>query len=672
MTQPSIATLLRARLSRRQLLAGGSSLAAGGVLGSLALSGCDGGRPLRGLGFPAIPFSREDRVTLPPGYAAQVVYALGDPLAPGLADYSNDGSNVDFDQRSGDHHDGMSFFPLPAGSDNSAHGLLALNHENITQDYLHPAGATTDGNGNRPLAEVRKEISAHGVSVVEVARSGSGYTVVRDSPLNRRITPNTVMRLAGPVAGSALVQTAFSPDGTQTRGTLNNCANGYTPWGTYLSCEENWHGYFKTDETNPGPEKTRYGVGASSNYGWETASDAADSSGELARYDTTPNGASARDDYRNEANGFGWIVEIDPYDPAAMPVKRTALGRFRHEGCWPSRAIAGQPLAFYMGDDNRGDYIYKFVTAEVFQPGVSNGDLLDQGTLYVARFDADGSGEWIALDRGHPALAAAYADQAELLVNTRSAADLVGATPMDRPEWAAINPANGEVYLSLTNNSQRGSRQPTDAANPRDYDSGDGDAATEGNVNGHIIRWRENGDDPAATRFQWDIYLFAARPDAAATINLSQLDAGNSFSSPDGLWFDPRGGNGILWIQTDDSAIADLTNNQILAAIPGQLGDGDVVQSGDQLTYAGALPGTDLRRFLVGPRECEITGIDVTPDGRAMFVNIQHPGENGSPADPSSHWPGSDSDATVVASRGQRPRSATIVITRNDGGRIGE
>lgn len=661
-------------MNRRKLLNCAGWGVAGTVVGGLGLSGClHGGRsPAASLGFAAIPPSLEDFVTLPPGYAAKVVFALGDPLNAEAEEYSNSGTEADFNERAGDHHDGMHYFPLPWDSGSSTRGLLVMNHENITQVYLHPQGPTQ---GVRPAQEVRKEISAHGVSVVEIAREGQTADVVRDSLFNRRITAQTPMRLAGPVAGSPFVATAYDPNGLTARGTLNNCANGYTPWGTYLTCEENWHGYFKTDETEPGREVSRYGIDGSSNYGWETPTgDPGEVDNEFSRWDITPKGASASEDFRNEANTFGWIVEIDPYDPTSTPVKRTALGRFRHEGCWPSRSIPGQPLAFYMGDDNRGDYIYKFVTAANYQPGVSDSSMLDSGTLYVARFDASGRGVWLPLTLDVPELAAEFSSMAELLVNTRTAADIVGATPMDRPEWAAVDPRSGEVYLTLTNNKNRGVRddQPVDAANPRNYDAGEGDADRDGNSNGHIIRWVEDGDRADATAFTWDIFLFGARPDAPADVNISELTVDNALSSPDGLWFNARRPGSPLFIQTDDGAIRDFTNNQVLLAAPGHVGDGQAVAIGEQITYVGAQLGTDLRRFCVGPKGCEITGITMTPDARALFINIQHPGENGDLSELESSWPSRNRNAQAMPEAGQRPRSATIMITRNDGGIIGE
>lgn len=688
--------MLQMPLSRRQALKGGLSVSALALFGSLGLAGCsdddddeDGGTPLA-LGFAAVAKNKLDVVTVPAGYTATAIYRLGDPIAAGVAAFKNDGTDSDFDKRAGDHHDGMHYFGLAATGtaadpNSSSRGLLVMNHENITASYLHAAGPTA---APRPEAEARKEIYCHGVSVVEVAKNGAGaFAYVQNSALNRRITPLTEADISGPVKGSDYVKTKFSADGTKARGTINNCANGYTPWGTYLTCEENWPGYFKraADDNSKRTasdvaQLNRVGIsqGAAGNNGWTTATAADPSDTTFSRWDASVIGAAATDDFRNEPNTFGYVVEIDPYSVASRPKKRTALGRFSHEGCWVAPPVAGEPLVFYMGDDNRGDYIYKFVTTQNWSAADATGGLaagdkyLDNGTLYVAKFKADGSGEWVALKQGSNGLTAGnatypFTTQADVIVATRLAADVVGATKMDRPEWAVVNPANGEVYVTLTNNSNRGvsGSQPLDAANPRNYDAvTDANADLDGNVNGHIIRWREDGGQ-ASTTFKWDIYLFGARSNAdAANVNLSGLSADNDLSSPDGLFFSYV--SGLLWIQTDDGAYTDTTNCMMLAAVPGEQGDGgekNVVSGAvTTKTYVGKAPGSNLRRFLVGPKECEITGITETPDGKALFVNIQHPGENGSPANITSHFP--DGGTT-------RPRSSTIVITRTDGGVIG-
>ena len=417
------------------------------------------------------------------------------------------------------------------------------------------------------------------------------------------------------------------------------------------------------------------------------------------RWDARATGASATDDYRNEPNKMGWVVEIDPYDPNSVPRKRTALGRMGHEGAWLGKLTQGHKVAVYMGDDARREYFYKFVSSADWHTADANasdrlavGDkYLDSGTLYVARFNADGTGHWLPLVFGHvPNRPAAggnpeyvFESQADILVNTRLAADAVGATPMDRPEWTATNPRTGEIYLTLTNNNA--SNRPltgTDAANPRHYNDPKGGSNQFGNPNGHIIRIREGGDNPAATNFIWDIYLFGAdSADAGPDVNISGLTADNDFSSPDGLWFsrpqNPAGNiRPLLWIQTDDGALTDRSNCMMLAALPGFVGDGGSktitnVGSGGatstQTTQVGnAATAATLKRFLVGPKECEITGVDTTPDGRTLFVGIQHPGEDGTPAAPSSNWPQSQSGNATG-----RPRSAVIAITRADGGVIG-
>jgi len=666
------------------------------------------------LDFAAVAKNRDDIVTVPAGYTVTVLYRLGDPLLAGVPAYANNGTDTNFAGRAGDHHDGMTFFGLAAtGStrdDNSStRGLLAMNHENITQRYLHPNGPTTTG-GARPEAEAIKEIEVHGVSIVEVNRTAAGWTYVQGAALNRRITPNTPMALTGPAAGSALMRTAFSPTGTQGRGTINNCAAGPSYWGTYLTCEENWAGYFRrgaADNASRTPKEVtglnRYGVaqGAGGNYGWASVIPANASSTLFAKWNATANAAQPADgsgDFRNEPNQYGWVVEIDPYNPTSTPRKRTALGRMGHENCQPSLFRAGVRPAFYMGDDARNEYFYKFVSNTPWAAADLNaadrlavGDkYLSAGVLHVARFDANGTGSWLPLTFGQGPLTAAnatysFADQADVLVHTRLAADAVGATKMDRPEWVALNPKNGEVYLTLTNtNSTARPLAATDAANPRFYNDPRGATAQRGNPNGHIIRIREIGDTSEATSFTWDIYAFGAGSDLdAANINLSGLDASNDFSSPDGLWFsrpsNPGGlVNPLLWIQTDDGAYTDVTNCMMLAAMPGAVGDGgpktitntDGATTRMQTTLVGRAPGTSLRRFLVGPKECEITGIDTTPDGQTMFINIQHPGEETTTGFPNtfpSNWPASQTTPSTVS----RPRSATIVITKDAGGVIG-
>ncbi|AWL20585.1 PhoX family phosphatase [Acinetobacter nosocomialis] len=647
------------------------------------------------LTFTPVAKNLNDIVTVPEGYEANVIYALGDSLNPSFGDWDDNNipSGPSFQFRSGDCHDGMHYFGLNTSTNRfddtvSAQGLLVMNHEYINQTFLHPKGPTKV-DGRRPEDEVIRETNAHGVSVVHIKKDPTTQKVevVKNSIFNRRITGSTVMDFAGAAAGSNLLSTRFSPAGRQTRGTHNNCGNGYTPWGTYLTTEENFIGYFArstTDDALRTPEEIialkRYGLkaGSSSRYGWETAIGQVEAQDLYDRWNADVKAAQATQDYRNGPNTFGWMVEIDPFDNRQNPVKRTSLGRFAHEDS-ACRAVAGQPIAFYMGDDSRGEYIYKFVSSAVWDTkdingGYAAGDkYMNSGKLYVAKFNNDGSGQWIELAYGENGLNESnttypFKSQAEVVTFARLAADSVGATKMDRPEWATVNPINGEIYVTLTNNSNRGKDYPTDAANPRNYtDLYAGTKEQKGNVNGHIIRFREIDDKTTAETFKWDIYLFGAEASMASNINLSGLTDNNDFSSPDGMWFDPRG---VLWIETDDGAYTDVTNCMMLAALPGQIGDGGAATtSNGQQTITGAkVTDATLRRFLVGPKQCEITGIAMTPDYKAIFINVQHPGEDSpSYAKPESNWPATQKDPS---NKTARPRSATVVITRKDGGVI--
>lgn len=647
------------------------------------------------LSFTPVAKNLNDIVTVPEGYEAKVIYALGDSINQyyGAWDDSKIPSGPSFQFRSGDCHDGMSFFGLNTSTgryDNtkSDHGLLVLNHEYINQTFLHQTGPTNKGVGPRPEDEVIREVNAHGVSIIHLKKDSKTQAVeiLKNSIFNRRITASTPMTFTGIAAGSTLLSTRFSPSGVKTRGTQNNCGNGYTPWGTYLTAEENFIGYFvrnSTDDSSRSANEVvalnRYGLkqGAKSRYQWETATGSLEQQDMYDRWNASVVGASAYVDYRNIPNTFGWIVEIDPFDSRQDPVKRTSLGRFAHEDCRTSRAIEGQNLAFYMGDDSRGEYIYKFVSdakwdAKDVNGGYAAGDkYMNSGKLYVAKFNADGTGQWIELSTSNSAISGyttyAFADQADVVTHARIAADAVGATKMDRPEWVAVNPNNGEVYVTLTNNSNRGTSYTTDAANPRNYSDPEGG---KGNVNGHIIRFREDADTTTATTFKWDIYLFGAEAQMLENVNLSGLTDNNDFSSPDGMWFDPRG---VLWIQTDDGAYTDVTNCMMLAALPGTMGDGGKATAlsgtATQDTFIGAkVTDENLRRFLTGPKDCEITGVTMTPDYKAIFINVQHPGEDSTAYNnATSHWPATQTDPTNTTAR---PRSATVVITRKDGGVI--
>ncbi|WP_391486194.1 PhoX family protein [Acinetobacter pittii] len=703
--------ILEQHISRRSLI---TKAASGAVALTLAstLTGCndsdddsgsnnggttpvDPNKKPEKLTFTAVAKNHNDLVTVPEGYEANVIFALGDSINPNFGEWDDNNipSGPSFQFRSGDCHDGMHYFGLNTSTNRfdesvSAEGLLVMNHEYINQTFLHPKGPTKV-DGRRPEDEVIRETNAHGVSIVHIKKDAATQkvTIDKSSAFNRRITASTEMDFEGAAAGSGLLATRFSPTASKTRGTHNNCGNGYTPWGTYLTTEENFIGYFArstTDDALRTPEEIialkRYGLkaGSGSRYGWETAIGQVESQDLYDRWNADVKAAQATQDYRNGPNTFGWMVEIDPFDRRQNPVKRTSLGRFAHEDS-ACRAVVGQPLAFYMGDDSRGEYIYKFVSTAVWDVkdvnrGYAAGDkYMNAGKLYVAKFNNDGSGQWIELAYGKNGLNESnttypFKSQADVVTFARLAADAVGATKMDRPEWCTVNPVNGEVYVTLTNNSNRGKDYATDAANPRNYtDLYNGTKEQKGNVNGHIIRFKETDDKTTAETFKWDIYLFGAEASMASNINLSGLTDNNDLSSPDGMWFDPRG---VLWIQTDDGAYTDVTNCMMLAALPGQIGDGaPATTSNGQQTLVGAkVTDSTLRRFLVGPKQCEITGIAMTPDYKAIFINVQHPGEDSaSYSTPESNWPATQKDPS---NKTARPRSATVVITRKDGGVI--
>ncbi|WP_439595111.1 PhoX family protein [Falsiroseomonas sp.] len=650
---PLFTEIAAARLGRRGMLVGGLGAAIAGFIGARPAQ-AQGAPQGPAIGFKPVPISPHDTVVVPEGYSVQVILPHGTPLNGQPAGKTvAEMTAAEQEAAIGAHHDGMHFFPIEGREPNqgsSTDGFLVLNHEYIEPRFMHArAVGLSMGSGRMPLVdgardaeEVRKEIAAHGVGVVRIARQADGKWAVVADPRSRRITAATPMEIAGPVRGHPLVRTKYSPDGTRVRGTMSNCAHGVTPWNTYLTCEENWSGYFRNlDQRDGRPnlprEQARYGVPTDlGRYNWDQAAGGAD---EFIRFNVSATGADATQDYRNEANGFGWIVEIDPFDPAAAPVKRTALGRFAHEGMVFGPTREGQPVVAYSGDDSVFEYIYKFVSARPFVRATANGGLLDEGTLYVAKFNADGSGEWLPLVQGQGPLTAAngFADQAEVLVNTRLAADALGATKMDRPEWGAVDPRDGQVYFTLTNNTRRTAAQ-LDPANPRAR-----------NEFGQIIRWREANDDHAATRFAWDLFLIAGPEGDSRLSGEAVVTSDNMLACPDGLWFDA---DGRLWIQTDigeseqlRGALAPFGNNAMLCANP--------------------VTG-EMRRFLTGPNGQEVTGVVTTPDRRTMFVNLQHPGATTSAAD----WAAGRTNSRFPNGSGV-PLSATLVITKDDGGIIG-
>lgn len=633
---------------------------------SSAKAGQAAGQPLS-FSFEPLGPSTEDAVIIPKGYVQQVINRWGDPLFPHSPEFKGDASEGGEAQalQIGYNHDGIHFFPLDAQTgkgQSSVEGLLVTNHEYITPHFFFPAGVQP---GNEQWNEdwVLKSQNAQGASVVHVRLKEGRWEPVLDSPFNRSINGNTPMRVVGPASGHPLMQTKADPSGQWAVGTFGNCGNGWTPWNTYLTCEENVTDYFGVGTQDPAQvdypdaetkaHMLRYKGGskeASSNYRWDTHD---------TRFDWTQE--------PNEMNRFGWIVEIDPFDPHSAPKKLTALGRFKHENAaW---ALApDQRVVVYMGDDQRSEYIYKFVSKNKFNPDTPalNRLLLDEGTLYVAKFEAEsaqsddlaGKGHWVPLTletpiEGGKKLGDLFADMGELLVKTRQAADAVGATPMDRPEWVAVHPQTKEVYVTLTNNSNRGTDKERWPGGPK-HPTAEGPNPRNENKYGQIVRWREAGGDSTAMDFEWDVFVLAGNPNLYEEGDLrrgsANINTQNTFNSPDGLAFDQQG---RLWIQTDGN----YTNTK------------DYEGQGNNSMLVADPVTKEIHRFLVGPKGSEVTGITWTPDQRYVFINIQHPGE-GQSLDEAQQQPTAVS-TWPDGSQAKRPRPATVVIWREDGGIVG-
>ena len=603
--------LVERAVSRRGFLGGSVGFGAATFVAS-----CGPGFPLSALAssdrlrFEPIPANGLDTVTVPRGYNWHVVAKWGEPLwSNGVEfDHVTRGTGASQELAFGDNNDGMALYT------HEGRTVLAVNNEYVNRKIIY-GGA---GSGSPENADdVRKGKAGHGVSVVEIANRDGRWSIVKDSPYNRRITADTPMEITGPAGGHDLLKTAADPKGTSSLGTWNNCGNGRTPWGTYLACEENFNGYFSSSDPDIAidPALKRYGIGVKDwGYAWATADERFD----ISKHPTEPNRA-------------GYVVEIDPRDPDSTPKKRTALGRFKHENAEVVLAANGQ-VVVYMGDDERGEFLYRFVSEGRYVEGGDNAALLASGQLFAAKFADGGRGEWVELtpeSTGIPSVA-------EICIYTRMAASAVGATTMDRPEWVAANPMKVEVYCCLTNNKNRGKKPnaggdatPVGGPNPR-----------AANVYGQIVRWQPDGGDHLATGFDWDLFVVAGNPTVHVDENAGSpnITPDNMFNSPDGLAFDS---SGMLWIQTDgnysnNEGFAGQGNNQMLVGDP---------QTGE------------IRRFMVGPKECEVTGFAWSADRKTLFVGIQHPGEKGD-----SHFP--DGGSTT-------PRSAIVAIARNDGGTIG-
>ena len=607
--------------------------------------------------FKSIAAQESDQFVIADGYRHNMIARWGDTLFKGTRDfdsrrlYADDWLNADAvaaqQRQFGTNADAVGYFPLRTGR--AARGLVCVNHEYVNADLMWPGlrgvgippKVRAEWFARHPHATAFMQ-AAHGVSVMQLSRDKHGWTRDLSAPNNRRITANTPMDIMGPARGHPLMRTNADPAGVRVLGTFANCSAGKTPWGTYLTSEENVDDYFSLGDQPALEAHRRFPLRKQSFYGWDLQDPRFDAAKEP-----------------NEFFRFGWMVEIDPHDPKSVPRKRTALGRFQHEGANTIVTRSGH-VAAYMGDDEKFEYIYKFVTRDRFDPKnpAANRDLLDNGTLYAARFDADGTGVWLPLvhdEKGPLNTAAGFSNQGDVVIKVRAAADLLGATTMDRPEDVEPSPITGRIYIPCTKSTDRGVTDKRDsygretetgvnAANPR-----------PDNRSGHIIEITEDGDDGTATRFTWNVFLLAGNPEAGRYIvDASELVPGkvgakdtyyagyakpeelSQIHCPDNLGIDPQG---RLWIVTD-SDNKGYPNNGCF-----------VMETG------GPQRGL-LKQLASGPVGCELCGCEFTPDGKTLFLAIQHPGEGGTLDEPRSHWPDGP---------GFPARAALLAVEREDG-----
>lgn len=631
--------IIAARFSRRGFLKGSLAVSAiAATVSPLALISADEARAAEGsaFAFDELEAGIDDKHHVAPGYDADVLLRWGDPLFADSPDFDPTKQSAEAQAKQfGYNNDYVGYIPIDGSAE---HGLLVVNHEYTNPHLMFPGIVKIvekDGKKSAEVAPLSKEqvdveMAAHGGTIVEIRKDGGKWQVVRDGKLNRRITANTEMALSGPVAGHDRVKTKADPSGTKVFGTVNNCAGGVTPWGTYVMAEENIHGYFSGELPEDHKEAANYkrlGIPEGA-YEWAA---------HYERFDLAKE--------PNEANRFGWIVEVDVNDPTSTPRKRTAMGRFKHEGAESIVAKDGR-VVFYLGDDERFDYVYKFVTRAAFNPNdrAANKDLLDDGTLHVARFAEDGTVEWLPIVFGQGPLTAenGFTGQADVLIETRRAADLLGATKMDRPEDIQPNGVNGKVYVMLTNNSKRKADQ-VDAANPRAE-----------NAFGHIIEIAEDGGDFTAAKGKWEVLLKCGDPsvaDVGATFSTATT-ANGWFGMPDNCAVDSAG---RLWVATDGQG-------------PKATGRTDGLWAVDT---EGAARATSKLFFRV-PIGAEMCGPLFAPDDRTAFVAVQHPGDGGEDweafgrpsyyEDLSTRWPDFKPDMPV--------RPSVVAITKQGGGKI--
>lgn len=630
----TFATVLRRRLSRRRALKGFSAGVAGLMAGTIFGRGATAASPST-LTFRQPPHKVSGTLAVADGYRADVLIRWGDKVLADAPAFDPRRLSADAQEKQfGYNNDFIAFMPLPWGSNGDARGLLCVNHEYTNAELMWPGVTGRTLREKATAGTVAVEMAAHGHSVVEIEKRDGLWRVVEGGRYARRISlRSTDIAISGPAAGHPRLKTNRDATGRLVRGTLNNCAGGVTPWGTVLIAEENFNLYFsgEPEMSDEAENHRRYGVGRGRYYAWDRFD---------RRFDAT--------EEPNEPNRFGWTVEYDPYDPASMPVKRTALGRFKHEGATTALTPDGRVVA-YSGDDQQFEYLYRFVSAGRFDPNdrAANKDLLDDGILSVARFNTDGTLDWLDLVFGRGPLTAAngFRSQADVLIETRRAADLSGATPMDRPEDVEPNPVTGRVYAMLTNNSRRAADR-TDAANPRGT-----------NRHGHVIELIPPGTEDEgptankarhdARRFRWEIVLLAGdpkNPEHRARYHPGVAADGAWLSSPDNCTFDNRG---RLWIATDQGTAWQRNK------IPDGVYACDLAGPGRALT----------RLFLACPKGAEAAGPCFAPDGKTLFMSVQHPGEGSTFDEPSTRWP--DFEAGVP------PRPAVVAIVKIDGGDFG-
>ena len=606
--------ILHKRLTRRRFLQGSGVLALGAGLPMFS-----GAAPATGiqssLTFTETSHELTPQLEVPSGYQSQVLLKWGEPLFAGGPAFDPLKQSAEKQQQQfGYNNDFIGFLSLPLGSANSTHGLLVINHEYTVPQIMWP-GSPNDVSLNK--AQTDTDIVAHGLSVVEIELVDGVWHQRKNSAYTRRITPFTPMHISGPAAGSARLKTAISQDGVHTLGTYGNCAGGVTPWGTVLTGEENVDMMFAGDFSKS-PEAAslkRFGMSAKPSKSWAA---------HYPRWDLSKE--------PNESFHMGWIVEIDPYDPVSIPKKRTALGRFKHEGA-NVYINADQRVVAYMGDDQKFEYLYKFVSKNTYQPDnrAANLQLLDEGTLFCARFDADGTVSWLPLVFGLGPLTVAngFRSQADVLIDVRKAADLLGATPMDRPEDVEVNPANAAVYVMLTKNADRTPAQRS-PANPRAQ-----------NKAGQIVELIAPKGDHTATVFAWDMFLLAGRRDDPTTTYHPATGVNSWLACPDNCAFDSKG---RIWVTSDGAE---------------DFGIAEGIWAADVAGISRAL----VKRFLRAPLGSEICGPFFTPDDRHLFCSVQHPAEGSSFEQPSTRWP--DFVETMPA------RPAVVVINRKDGQVVG-